>query len=151
MDLKFRLLGPVEVLRAGREVVLGPRKRRVLLAALALQANQVVPLSALIHAIWANRPPASAVANLRSYAAGLRPAIGDRLLTRPRGYLLRVHDNELDVDEFSRLAAAGRQSLAHGDPIMASAQLLAALKLWRGPAGDNLGAGTTLDARLAAF
>jgi DNA-binding SARP family transcriptional activator len=151
MDFTFRLLGPVEVLRAGREVALGPRKCRAMLVALALQANQAVSLPALVRAVWAGRSPASAVANLRSYAAVLRQAIGDRLQTRPQGYLLRIDEDELDINEFRRLAAAGRQSLIAGDTLTASMHLLAALMLWRGPAGDDLGAGTTSDAHLAAL
>lgn len=151
MSFRIRLLGTVEVQRCGRSVALGPAKRRALLAALALQANQPVTLSALTEAIWAGTPPASAVANLRTYAAGLRRAIGARLLARPRGYLLRVNDDELDVDEFNRLAAAGRHSLSRGDTAAASAQLSTALSLWRGPAGDNLEAGTTLHTRLTAL
>src|SRR5262245_57971300 len=100
MDYKIRLLGPVEVLRAGREVALGRRKCRAMLVALALQANQAVSLPALVRALWASGSPESAVRNLRSYAAGLRRAIGDRLVTRPHAYLLRVDEDELDVNEF---------------------------------------------------
>lgn len=151
MAFKIRLLGPGEVLRDGCAVALGRAKPRALLAALALKANQTVSLEALIDILWAGRPPASAVANLRSYAAGLRQAISDRLLTRTRGYLLRLNDNELDTHEFTRLATDGRASLSRGDTATATAQLSAALSLWRGPAGNNLGTGTTLDTQFATL
>jgi DNA-binding SARP family transcriptional activator len=151
MSYEFRVLGPIELLHERRPVVVGPAKRRAMLAALALDANHPVPLHQLVEAVWAEPPPASAVANLRTHAAALRRVLGDRLVARPRGYELRVTEGELDAAEFARLAAAGRGALAAGDPPAAVAALSAALALWRGDAGDGLPHGTGLGARLTAL
>src|SRR5919204_6389167 len=42
-ELEFRVLGPLEVVRAGRTVPLGGRMSRALLALLLLEPNRVVP------------------------------------------------------------------------------------------------------------
>src|SRR5260370_35727143 len=46
------LLGPVDIFVAGRPASLSQPGLRILLAMLALSANQVVPVSALIDALW---------------------------------------------------------------------------------------------------
>jgi hypothetical protein len=75
--LRVRVLGPLEVLTAaGAPVRLGTPKRRTVCALLALRADQLVTVDELVDELWSERPPVSAVANVRSYAANPR-----RLLT----------------------------------------------------------------------
>lgn len=101
--------------------------------------------------VWADDAPASAVANLRSHAAGLRRVLGDRLVARPNAYELRLAPHELDVIEFQRLAEEGRSRLATEDPMGAIPTLTTALAHWRGAAGDGLPRGTALDNRWASL
>jgi DNA-binding SARP family transcriptional activator len=54
------------------------------------------------------------------------------LLTRGRGYLLRVAPGELDLERFREMAAHGHEALASGDPARAARGLREALGLWRG-------------------
>ena len=56
------------------------------------------------------------------------------LLTRDRGYQLRLGDEDLDSAAFDRLVAAGRRDVADGRLEGAVEQLSEALALWRGPA-----------------
>ncbi|MET8907510.1 BTAD domain-containing putative transcriptional regulator [Micromonospora sp. NPDC004551] len=119
-------------------------KRRTVLAGLALEANRPVSLPGLAGMVWSD-PPSSAVANLRSHAAALRQAVGDRLLARPQAYELRLGPGELDVTDFQRLAEAGRSRLGERDPAGAIDALTAAMNQWRGTAGDGLSRGTLLD------
>ncbi|WP_301364351.1 AfsR/SARP family transcriptional regulator [Streptomyces xanthophaeus] len=111
-------------------------KVRVLLAALLLQADRVVPKDALKEAMWGERLPSSVEASFANHATRLRrilSATGDnRLLTVAPGYQLRVRDGELDVEVFeTRARAAG---LAHhaGDWHTVRTESDAALALWRG-------------------
>ena len=133
--MRFLVLGPVEVWRGGEAVSVGGPKARVLLAALALEGNRVVSRSALVEALWGDRPPPSAEKTLDAYLSRLRRALGDdRLLRKAPGYLLVVRPGERDLDQFEQLTSAGREKLRLGDAGAAAALLRRALSLWRGPA-----------------
>ncbi|MEO3748012.1 BTAD domain-containing putative transcriptional regulator [Plantactinospora sp. B5E13] len=151
MRVEVRLLGAVQLYGDGRPAALGAAKRQVMLVALALEANRSVSLGRLSEMVWAGPPPRSAIANLRSHAAALRQILGDRLVAERGGYRLRLAPGELDVDEFRRLAEAGRDALAADDPQLAVSCLTSALQLWRGRAGDGLPGGTAVEARLASL
>ena len=58
--MEFRVLGPLEVRREGRPVELRGSKRRVVLALLVLQANEVVRRERLIDDVWGEHQPANA-------------------------------------------------------------------------------------------
>lgn len=90
MTIDIRLLGTVELRVDGQLVTMGAAKRRAVLAGLALEANRPVSLDRLSQMVWAGPTPASAVANLRSHVAGLRRAVGDRIVAHPGGYELRL-------------------------------------------------------------
>ncbi|MEE6263082.1 AfsR/SARP family transcriptional regulator [Plantactinospora sonchi] len=142
--LRFAVLGPVRVWRDGRPVRLNGVRPRALLAALLLRPNRAVPLDALVELLWDRDPPASAIANLRTYATRLRTAIcgspdagRDRLVTAGGGYLLRTGPHDVDLHAFTERLRLGRAALAAGAPGPAATQLGAALALWRGePASD---------------
>jgi DNA-binding SARP family transcriptional activator len=135
--MNLLILGPLEVRVDGVLVALGGVKSRAMLAALLLHPNEVISAGRLTDALWGDQPPASAAANLKTYASQLRKALnggpdGDRLETRPPGYLFRVEPGELDLLTFETLAAGGRSAMAHGDVDLAVRQLGDALSLWHG-------------------
>jgi len=68
--LTFHLLGPLEVRADGVALSVGTRKQQTILALLALHAGRAVQLDELVDEVWPERPPASAVANVRSYCCG---------------------------------------------------------------------------------
>ena len=118
--MEFRILGPLEVLSDGQAVDLGGAKQRTLLAVLLLDANNVVSNDRLIDALWEDDPPETAQKALHVYVSGLRKLLGkERVQTRSPGYLLKVGEDELDLDRFRRLQEQG--------------ELVEALALWRGP------------------
>jgi YVTN family beta-propeller protein len=118
--MEFRILGPLEVIDGGRPLVIRRGKEQALLAYLLLHPNEVVPSARLIDDLWDGRPPATAPKVLQNAVSHVRRVIGEgRLVTRERGYLLRVEKGELDVQEFERLAKDSRHQEA--------------LALWRGP------------------
>src|SRR5581483_6661306 len=106
--MEFRILGPLEVLSAGRTLELGGAKQRALFAVLLLHANAVVSVDRLVDALWEDDPPENAQKALQVHVSGLRKVIGrERLETTPAGYRLCVHEGELDLDRFRRLREDG--------------------------------------------
>ena len=134
--MDFGLLGTLVVRDGTRDVPVSAPRQRVLLAALLLEAGRVVSLDALAEVLWEGRPPAGARGALHSAVQRLRSTLGpsgaDLIETRPPGYLIRVDDGELDVREFSALAARGHAAAAAGTWAQAASLLREALGLWRG-------------------
>ncbi|MGC4747615.1 AfsR/SARP family transcriptional regulator [Micromonospora sp. DT201] len=151
MKIDVRLLGTVELRVDDQLVTVGAAKRRAVLAGLALEANRPVSLDRLSQMVWAGSTPASAVANLRSHVAGLRRAVGDRIVAHPGGYELRLAAGELDVVEFLRLAGDARAGRDNVAPVTVIGRLTDALAQWRGPAGGGVPRSTSLDNRWATL
>lgn len=139
--MEFRVLGPLEALD-DEPLALRGAKQRALLAILLLNANEVVPSDRLIDQLWGSRPPKTGAKALHVLVSQLRKVLEPErasgesaqvLVTRAPGYLLRLESEQLDLNRFDRLAAEGRDALAHGDPESAATKLREALALWRGP------------------
>jgi predicted ATPase/DNA-binding SARP family transcriptional activator len=145
ISVRFELLGPLAVTLDGEPVALGGEKRRALLAALALEAGQVVTRDRLIDALWGEDPPDTARNTLQVYVSQVRKLLPDGVLeTTSNGYRLAVDPGAVDVFEFDRLALAGRSALTIGDAGGAAETLGAALDLWRGPVPTDLPQAETL-------
>lgn len=134
---RFGILGPLELRdAAGTAVAFGSDRARTLLALLLLERDQVCGVESLIAGVWGEHPPYSARKNLQTYVWRLRRLLeqmgAGRLEGRRNGYILRVDQAEVDVDQFEWLAADGERMLAVGAAEDASAQLSQALRLWRG-------------------
>jgi DNA-binding SARP family transcriptional activator len=130
--VRFRVLGPVEVVDGDEHLALGGASQRALLAMLLLHTNEVVSNDRLLDALWEHEPPGSGLAALRVRVSQLRKALGsaaERLETAPSGYRLRVRPDELDLDHFTRLVEESERV----EPAVAGELLRAALALWRGP------------------
>ncbi|MEY9895623.1 DNA-binding SARP family transcriptional activator [Catenulispora sp. MAP5-51] len=152
-DVRFQILGPLSVGRSDGPLPLGTSKQRRLLAALLLDANRAVPLDRLIASVWDDDPPASAVANIRTYVSRLRGLLVDehgteRIARRGPGYALDIAEEELDLAEFRCLAREGRTAAAAGDHRHAAAVLGAALALWRGAPAEDVAPSDFLHRRL---
>lgn len=133
--MEFRILGALEVDLDGA-VEVGSPKRRTLLAALLLHANELVPIDRLVDMVWADGPPRTAAHSVQIYVSELRHALGpesDRLVTRPPGYLLRADPQEVDAGRFEAALHRAADLRAGGDVRAATHVLADALELWRGP------------------
>jgi DNA-binding SARP family transcriptional activator len=129
IDVEFRILGPVEALLDERQLPLGSRKQRMLLAALLLRPNEVVSVDQLIDALWGEAVPKRAAKSLQVYVWQLRKVLGHQVLqTRPPGYTLVLPPGALDLHRFESLLAEARAE----EPINAAAILRDALGLFRG-------------------
>jgi len=134
--MRFRLLGPLEV-RVGEEWRgIGAPKWRSVLAALLVDAGQVVSADALINEVWGDVPPARAANLVSIYVLRLRRLMGDAdsslLVTRAPGYLLRVRAEDTDALLFEAMVRDGRRAFDAGDPQSAAGRLTEALALWHG-------------------
>src|SRR6266704_3535141 len=138
--MEIRLLGPLEVHSRGRPVEVAGRRLRLLLAVLALRPGQVVAAERLIDLLWEEAsPPADPANALQALVSRLRRALeaassGERLASRPSGYLLAVEPDQVDALRFERLRRDGHEALAAGRHVQAAATLREALELWRGQA-----------------
>ncbi len=133
--MEFRILGSLEVEHEGELLKLGSAKQRAVLALLLLHANDVVPRERLIDELWGGEPPETARTALQVYVSQLRKALGrDVIVTKAPGYLIRVGPEELDLERFESLVDD-----AGGEDAAGAAKLLRdALRLWRGPALEEL-------------
>ena len=119
--MRFRILGPLEVW-SDKEgwAAIGAPKWRSLLACLLVRPGQLISTESLILELWGDSPPAKANNLVSIYVHRLRRMIGDsegRLLVyRAPGYLLRIAPGDLDLQEFERLVAEGRNALAAAEP-----------------------------------
>jgi DNA-binding SARP family transcriptional activator/Tfp pilus assembly protein PilF len=133
---EFGLLGPLVVRTGTADVALPPGKQRVVLAALLLSRNRVVPIESLAVALWGSAAPPSAGATIRNYVRRLRAALGPadrtRIKTVPGGYLIHVTPEELDVARFEAFISRARVAARTGAWEEAAGSAEAALRLWRG-------------------
>jgi predicted ATPase/DNA-binding SARP family transcriptional activator len=141
LAFEVRLLGPVQIARAGREIVLGGPRQRAVLALLVLEAGRVVPAGRLAEEVWRGSPPPGAAKTMRSYVSRLRTLLAPdvELVGRGGGYVLSVDPGVVDAVRFERLAASGRAALRRGDPAAAAGCFREALGLWHGPALAGVG------------
>ena len=135
--MRFRILGPLEVLSADGWTAVSAAKWRSLLAVLLLRHGQLIPTESLIDELWGESPPSTANNLVSIYVHRLKKLIGDTegkdLLYRAPGYMLRVSDRDLDHQVFELLVTDARSALETEDAQLAAALLSEALGLWRGP------------------
>ncbi|MDQ0955767.1 DNA-binding SARP family transcriptional activator [Streptomyces phaeochromogenes] len=164
--MQIDVLGVLEVRENGASIAPTAPKPRQVLALLALHADRVLPVSALIDELWAGRPPRSARTTLQTYILQLRDLIAlalhqqapgaapaspprrrakDVLVTSPGGYMLVLGEGTSDVREFERLAGMGYRALDAGDFQGASRLLREALTLWTGSAFADVQTGAQLE------
>ena len=134
MAFEVRLLGSVEALVDGHSLALGGSKQRSVVALLALKANTTLSADELIDALWGDDPPQSAAKNVQQNVSRLRKALGEgragaEILTRGRGYELRLATGAVDALRFEQLVEEAARERASGG-VNGAAD--AALELWRG-------------------
>jgi ABC-type transport system substrate-binding protein/DNA-binding SARP family transcriptional activator len=126
--MEIRVLGVLDAhSEDGHVIALGGTKQRATLAMLALHVNEPVSSDRLIEALWGEEAPASAQKMVQLYVSQLRKLLGDgdgQIVTRGRGYELRLGAEQVDAVRFERLVEAGDADEA--------------LALWRGHPLDDL-------------
>ncbi|MER7455994.1 tetratricopeptide repeat protein [Micromonospora sp. NPDC126480] len=140
----FRVFKRLEIIDlGGNPVTITGRRQRVLLAILLVNANEWINSRRLVEMVWDDKPPKSAMANLKTFVWQLRQILppspdGERIEARRGEYRLRARADELDLLMVTELVAEGRRRRADDDP-GAERSLARAVRLWRGDlAGDLL-------------
>lgn len=138
-ELKFRVLGPVEILRGGKPVVLTGRYAVNMLAALLLSANKPVTYDTLADMVWGDSLPAHPRAALQSLKSRLHRILGDDTIqTLNTGYQISAGDDKLDLLHFERLIAVADEALSDDSAYRAVAAIDQALSLWKLPVLANV-------------
>jgi DNA-binding SARP family transcriptional activator len=133
--VEFRVLGRLEVVGSDGRIDLRGAKRRALVGLLLTERGRTVAADRVVRHLWHDDP--DAVARVKSSIHELRKVFGvdgDRLVTGPGGYWLRVNPGELDASVFEELVA---RAATTGDRRRAASVLSEALSRWRGPAFEE--------------
>ena len=132
--MRLNILGHLEASVDDRPIALGGAKQRAILAMLGLEANRTVTADRLIEGLWGDEPPPSAAKMVQNYVWRLRQVLTDdggaEILTRGRGYELRIDRELVDVCRLERLVSEAARSAENGGPANGSAR--EALALFRG-------------------
>ena len=123
------VLGPMSARLDGRDLPLGPPRRRTLLALLLIRLGRVVPTELLVEELWGDGAPRHAVATLQSHVSHLRRVLdtaetGQLSVLRHRspGYVLELDPDYVDACRFERLVTDGRRLLEQHDARTARAR-----------------------------
>ncbi|WP_260762825.1 BTAD domain-containing putative transcriptional regulator [Mycobacterium sp. SMC-4] len=137
------MLGPLQVVRGGSPIDIGPRKQRAVLAALLLAQGRVVSTDRLADAVWGDDVPASVTASLQVYISNLRRALRDSqmaspIVRQPPGYYLDVHHDAVDLSVFTAGCARAGAAIEGERWEEALAEADVALNLVRGDLLEDL-------------
>lgn len=118
-DLKFRILGQLEVFDGRRWVSAGRPKCRIVLATLLIHAGETVSMDRLAHQLWDDAAPRTAANQVHGYVAKLRRTLADPdgrvIVTHSPGYQLLTRPQDIDANRFTSAVATGREALLAGD------------------------------------
>lgn len=166
-EVRYLLLGPMEVVVDGEPAPLPGPAERALLAHLLLSARRTVPAAVLVDRLWSGSSlPVDPVNALQIRVSKLRRALGalglrDVVVRHGTGYRADVDPAEVDAIAFSTGVARARAALS--GVLHPGAEHLAAydqaLSLWRGEAladfaeepWAGIEAGRLTELRLAAL
>ncbi|GAA0925728.1 AfsR/SARP family transcriptional regulator [Nonomuraea longicatena] len=124
--MRFEVLGPVRGFRGEREVELGSPQQRLTLAALLLAEGRALTVDQLVDILWADEPPKTGAATVRTYLSRLRAALGEGAIrSAGGGYRCPA---PLDVTDFTSALGRARRL----PPDQARDLLADALLSWRG-------------------
>jgi predicted ATPase/DNA-binding SARP family transcriptional activator len=109
-DLDIRVLGNVEVRRAGALLGIGGAKPRMLLAVLVGSMGEVVSTDRLCEELWGDDQPQDPPGVLQGNISRLRRLLAPeaRIAARPPGYVLEADEADVDVWRFESFCRTAR-------------------------------------------
>jgi DNA-binding SARP family transcriptional activator/tetratricopeptide (TPR) repeat protein/DNA-binding XRE family transcriptional regulator len=138
-----RVLGPVEIDRAGDTAPVGSTMEAAVLTVLAASHGEIVPRTELASTLWPHSRPASWSNLVQTYVSRLRRRlVPDPIPAFGSGYRLDVAPARIDAVRFRDAVAPGRTADA--------ATLERALREWRGPIGSVAAAHASVAALASA-
>ncbi|NUT47566.1 MAG: tetratricopeptide repeat protein [Saccharothrix sp.] len=123
----------------------GPPMQRCVLAVLALNAGDGVPIDRLVDVLWDEQPPGDARGLIHGYVSRLRKVLrpaGMEILRRSPGYALDVDREAVDVHRFRALVARSLDTTSDADAVRLLGE---GLSLWRGEPLAGVGASGAVD------
>ncbi|MGP4049984.1 BTAD domain-containing putative transcriptional regulator [Streptomyces sp. 2A115] len=140
-ELRFGVLGPVEVLKGNVSLDVGPRQRRLLLVRLLIEDGRPVSQDTLLRDLWPTNRPTGAGSSVRAHISRLRAVLdpvgqgrSTMLVSGPAGYALKVPREARDTALFEDSVSTAREALRGRQLLAARREVDAALGLWRGEA-----------------
>jgi DNA-binding SARP family transcriptional activator/tetratricopeptide (TPR) repeat protein len=137
--VRFKILGPTELIDHEKSVPLGAAKQRGMLAMLLYRAGEPVRAETLIEHLWLNTTNTNHRRALYSLASRLRAVLGRVGLTgaltrvaNTDSYRLLIDPDLVDYHQFRRSLAEARDAASTGDHERSAATLIGALALWHG-------------------
>ena len=144
-QVRFGLLGPMEVRVDGRPVRLPGAAERALLAQLLLNPGRTIPATLLVDRLWSEATlPVDPMNALQVRASKLRRHLKDHgldgVVTRESvGYRAAVDPESVDAVAFEQRIRDARAGHPHDDHETVLAEYDAALALWRGDPLSDFG------------
>ncbi|GAA4064449.1 BTAD domain-containing putative transcriptional regulator [Streptomyces shaanxiensis] len=139
--MRFGVLGPVEVLKGGTSLDLGPRQRRLVLVRLLIEDGRPVSQHTLCRDLWPTDRPTGAASSVRAHISRLRAVLDPvrqgrsaLLVSGPAGYALKVPREARDTTLFEESVTRAREALRGRQLPAARQEIDTALGLWRGEA-----------------
>ncbi|MGW2050633.1 BTAD domain-containing putative transcriptional regulator [Streptomyces sp. NPDC001858] len=139
--MRFGVLGPVEVLKGGASLDLGPRQRRLLLVRLLIEDGRPVSQDTLCRDLWPADRPTGAASSVRAHISRLRAVLdpvrqgrSTTLVSGPAGYALKAPREARDTALFEESVGKARDALKKRQLTTARQEIDTALGLWRGEA-----------------
>jgi DNA-binding SARP family transcriptional activator len=142
--VEIAILGSVDVRVDGVSARVRRRHQRLLIAALALDANAIVSIDRITALLWEGEPPEHGRAQIHVHVSTLRRLLAGNtntataIETHPEGYRLRVPPASVDLVRFEHLVAQAQTAAEAGRLAEAGRAYQDGLGLWRGPALDGL-------------
>ncbi len=136
-NYQFKILGPMEISRAGESISVSSPKLRILLTALLLNSGTVVSVDDLTDYLWNESQPTNPRAALQTLIRRLRILLGNDELIKNfgSGYRIQIDGDQLDLIRFRNLVKLADQA---GDADTRAQLLSDALGIWRGPALSDI-------------
>lgn len=138
--MRFRILGPVEILGADETLPIHGSRQRTLLALLLVNVTKTVSKDQLCNELWGDNAPLNVDNALQALVMRLRRTLrksfGEqgaacRLLTKPTGYCLDIEKYEVDAHLFEKLVDESHAEMRTNQRYALSL-LDRALALWKG-------------------
>lgn len=99
VDVEVKVVGEPEIVVDGRRIAIVGDRLQAFFVALAMDADEPVPMVTLIERMWPDGPPANPRRAVQAVAMRLRHLLGapDLISTEPSGYRLRVPRANVDA------------------------------------------------------
>ena len=137
--LGVSVLGDFQVLRDGHRHEVPTRQVARLGALLAAEPRQPFTRERIVQALWADKPPHTAVNTVHVHISQLRSHLGSELvLTTGQGYALAIDDSDVDAQWFRERVLGCIDQSEGNSPTQVRETLLQAIELWRGEPYEDL-------------